>query len=97
VIDSRLSGLVINTHRLTRAHFNRPYSQILSASGGTPPYTWTLSQGSLPPGLVLDPATGEISGTPSGPAIANFTVQVADSSKPTAHLETLPLSIAVKP
>ena len=96
VINSQLSGLVINTHRLTRAHANRPYSQILSASGGTPPYTWTLSQGSLPLGLVLDPATGDISGTPSGPAIANFTVQVADSSKPTANLESRPLSITVK-
>ena len=96
VMDSQLSGLLISTHRLPRAHISRPYSQMLSASGGTPPYTWTLTQGSLPPGLVLDPATGEVSGIPSGPAIGTFTVQVADSSKPAAHLVALPLSITVK-
>ena len=30
------------------------YSQGITVSGGTPPYTWTVSQGSLPAGLSLD-------------------------------------------
>lgn len=55
-----------------------PYAFALSASGGQAPYTWSLAQGSLPPGLTLA-SDGVISGVPtavskSGP----FTVQVDD-------------------
>ena len=31
-----------------------PYSQIIRASGGASPYTWSIASGSLPPGLILD-------------------------------------------
>jgi subtilisin family serine protease len=47
-------------------------------SGGLPGFTWTVSAGSLPPGLAINPNTGEISGTPSGAGAFTFTVQVAD-------------------
>jgi hypothetical protein len=39
-----------------------PYSQTLLATGGTPPYTWSLPSGRLPGGFVLSP-DGVISGT----------------------------------
>ena len=55
------------------------YSQLLSASGGTPPYSWGVISGSLPPGLNLS-SGGAISGTPSATGTANFTVQVSDSA-----------------
>jgi len=55
-----------------------PYSQSLAASGGTPPYTWTVTSGSLPADLSLS-AGGVISGTPATTGGYNFTVQVADS------------------
>jgi Putative Ig domain/IPT/TIG domain len=67
------------------------YSQTLSASGGTAPYTWTISSGSLPVGLTLS-AAGIISGTPAATQTANFTSQVADSA---LHTATQPLSITV--
>jgi len=59
------------------------YSQNLTASGGTPPYTWTVASGALPAGLTLS-TTGTLAGTPTGAGTATFTVQVADSASATA-------------
>ncbi len=95
VIDGRVSSLVINTHRLSDGHIDRPYERVVSAVGGIPPYTWTLRHGSLPQGLTLGSTTGEISGIPTGLETAAFTLQVADSSKP-AKVQTNPLTITVR-
>jgi len=54
------------------------YSQTLTASGGTTPYSWSLVAGSLPSGLSLSSA-GVISGTPDTVAVNSFTVQVTGS------------------
>jgi hypothetical protein len=59
-------------------------SQQLSASGGVPPYTWTLAAGALPPGLTLS-ASGSISGTPTTAGTYGFTVRVTDGSSATAQ------------
>jgi hypothetical protein len=53
----------------------------LSASGGVPPYTWSVSSGNLPPGLVLSPA-GSLSGTPTSAGAFSFTAQVTDLAHP---------------
>ncbi|HTO45284.1 MAG TPA: putative Ig domain-containing protein [Burkholderiales bacterium] len=49
---------------LPAAQVGVPYSFTLTATGGTPPYAWSLASGSLPAGLSLS-ASGLISGTPT--------------------------------
>jgi hypothetical protein len=59
-----------------------PYSEMLTASGGTAPYTFILN-GTLPPGLTFmqtTPTTATISGTPTTPGCFPFTVAVTDAN-----------------
>ncbi|MBK7259387.1 MAG: putative Ig domain-containing protein [Ignavibacteriae bacterium] len=69
------------------------YTTTVAASGGTLPYSWSLSSGALPTGLSLTPATGVISGIPiAGIAPASFQIRVTDNAG--AHTEKdLSLSI----
>lgn len=77
------SGLAVATTSLPNATVGTAYSQTLAATGGTTPYTWTTTSGSLPAGLTLSTA-GVISGTPTTAVTATFTVQVKDSASPAA-------------
>lgn len=61
----------------------------ITSAGGTAPYTWSISTGTLPPGLAITgtgtgSATGLISGTPTGtitaPVTSTFTVKVLDNA-----------------
>jgi hypothetical protein len=70
------------------------YSQTLTATGGKPTYAWSISSGTLPPGLSLNASTGAITGAPIKAGTFNFTVTVTDSSSP-AQTATAPLSIQV--
>jgi len=83
----------ITTTSLADATNTQAYNQTLAATGGTPPYTWSLASGSLPSGLSLNPSTGAISGTPTAsPGSYPFTAQVTDGA---AQSATKSLSISV--
>jgi hypothetical protein len=56
------------------------YAALIVTSGGTPPYTWTLGGGSLPPGIVIDSAKGILKGTPTLSGTYSFLVLTTDSA-----------------
>jgi hypothetical protein len=60
------------------------YTQTFAATGGTSPYTWSVSTGALPTGLTLNASTGSLTGTPTAAGTFNFTLQVVDSAKAAA-------------
>ena len=70
---------VMNIDALADGQQNRPYFALLSAQGGSAPFTWSIAAGELPPGLALDPATGMITGTPAAVGTFAFTAQATDS------------------
>ena len=56
------------------------YNQTIVASGGAGPYTYAVTAGALPAGLVLNPATGVLTGTPTSAGPATFTVTATDAN-----------------
>jgi hypothetical protein len=71
-----LPPLSIGTPSASAGTTGQPYSLGLSANGGLPPYTWSAS---LPSGLSINPATGEISGTTTETGVVPVTVTATDS------------------
>ncbi len=67
------------------------YSTTLSSFGGSGGNTWSLT-GSLPDGLSLDADTGAISGTPTTPGSASFSITVTDSG---SHHSSADFSISI--
>lgn len=71
-------ALNILTTKLTPVSVSSPYHQALSATGGLPPYSWSLSGGQLPPGLALDSSRGLIEGRVTSPAVEPLIMRVED-------------------
>ncbi len=79
--------LNISPNNIPNGTVSTPYFQTLTASNGITPYIWSITAGSLPPGLTLTPApppslTADISGTPFLSGTYNFTVTLRDSDNP---------------
>jgi Putative Ig domain len=89
---SASGSLVISTSSLTSGAVGAGYTAALQGSGGTQPYSWSLSSGSLPTGLSLNASSGVISGTPTTSGTSTFTAKVTDANNNEA---TEPLGIAI--
>lgn len=71
------------------------FRETLAASGGVPPYLWSVVSGSLPIGLSLSSA-GVLSGTPTSARTYAFTIQLTDSNSSTTQLAlSLPIIAAL--
>ena len=60
------------------------YTSAITVTGGTAPYTYAVSAGSLPAGLYLNSTTGAITGTPRSLVNSTFTIKVTDKTGTTS-------------
>ncbi|WP_215408682.1 putative Ig domain-containing protein, partial [Janthinobacterium sp. JC611] len=75
-----IPGISLTPASLPNPTAEAVYSTTLTAAGGTAPYTFSISSGSLPAGLSLNAATGVLSGTTNVAGNFTFGIKVADSS-----------------
>ncbi|MCL4522932.1 MAG: putative Ig domain-containing protein, partial [Acidobacteria bacterium] len=95
-VNGASAPLSVSTSSLPNGEVGASYNATLTATGGSPPYTWSLTSGALPGGLNLTPGTGAISGTPTGSGVFGFTAMVTDALSNTASA-VLSISIATAP
>ncbi|WAH44630.1 putative Ig domain-containing protein [Alicyclobacillus fastidiosus] len=79
-VDGPTSYPLITTTSLPSATVGQSYEQTLGATGGTAPYTWSVTKGALPSGLSLNAHTGEITGSALTSGISNVTIQTIDAN-----------------
>jgi len=96
VVLDRLELSVVN---LPPAYNNMPYRMDLTPQGGTAPYTWSLTAGSLPEGLSLNADTGRLQGIPTVTGNYTFTIGLSDSDTtyPQTATRQYSLEVAVPP
>ncbi|MGL6548531.1 putative Ig domain-containing protein [Aeromonas hydrophila] len=73
-------SITLNPGTLSNGSVGMAYSQTITATGGSAPYTYAITAGSLPAGLSLNTSSGMISGTPSASGTGNFTVTATDAN-----------------
>jgi hypothetical protein len=88
---------VIDTGSLPAGVTGTNYAYQLRGTGGTPPYTWAVNSGALPPGLVLNPTSGAITGKPTIPGQYDFVVKITDSTLATALSDSLHITVTAGP
>jgi hypothetical protein len=79
---------------LANGSVGTPYSQMITLTGGTPPFQWSVYDGpietgyavggAVPDGLQMNPTTGAISGTPTGGGTWYFEATATDATGVTA-------------
>jgi hypothetical protein len=90
--------LLITTSTLPNGRVGVTYLITLAATGGTRPYIWSLTSGTLPANLFLEASTGAVTGTPLQ-ALTNMplTFKVSDSTRPAALTQTMNVTLTVLP
>ena len=84
---SAVAALSIQMTTLPGGDKGWAYNAYLQANGGTQPYTWSVTSGTLPGGLSINQTpnndgNGGIAGTPTAAGTSPFTLMVTDSETP---------------
>lgn len=91
VEDLEISGTPVTTATQNVAYFGFQ----VSATGGVPGYTFSVSAGALPTGLSLNADTGVVSGTPTvAGTFAGIVIRVTDDAGTTADLDPFTLTVS---
>jgi hypothetical protein len=77
----RPEPISITTTKLPRADLHHEYTFRLQATGGTPPLSFEVTAGALPPGLSLA-SDGALTGVPTAVGEYRFTISIRDNSQP---------------
>jgi hypothetical protein len=80
--------LQITSTSMSTAYAGIPYTVHWSATGGMPPYSWSIVSGSLPPGVTLQ-SDGTLSGIAMMAGAWSFTVQVVDTQGSRASMSSM--------
>lgn len=91
-LDPPPLSVTIVTTSFPEGNLDVPYSYPLTARWGTPPYTWEVDLGILPPGLYIE--AGTIQGTPAMLGTFRFTLRVTDA---TGEYDTFTYRITINP
>lgn len=87
------SDLKVTTASMSAGTVGSAYAATLKATGGTPPYQWSLKTGTLPAGISLT-ATGAVNGTPSSAGTASALIfEVTDANNKSASSSNLSLLV----
>jgi hypothetical protein len=87
------STLMIMTTTLPVGVVDQPYGpELIEVTGGAAPLTYAVTDGELPPGVTLDPTSGELSGIPTQTGSFEFEVTVTDASDATS---TAPFTLII--
>ena len=76
--------LAITTTTLPQGQQGDTYSDVFTATGGTTPYSWSVSAGTPPPGIAMN-ANGDFAGMPTATGTFTFTATVTDANSKTAN------------
>jgi Putative Ig domain len=86
VLAAQAPPLAIVDEALPAMDAGVEFHTLLHATGGVPPYVWSVASGDLPEGVTLTPE-GLLAGRPAKPGTFTFTLKVEDSGHP-AHTIT---------
>src|SRR5713101_5726149 len=88
-------GLISISGNPGPATVGKPYNAVLSVTGGSAPYHFSVGTGALPQGLSLGPGTGTISGIPSKRGTFDFTVVATDRRQRDHGKKQLEIAVSV--